>query len=371
MSVMEANLQADPAPSLQLPGEIVQEPVPSIRLKFQQSVGTLIRRFRKIACAIVALAVLLLALGHGYNVVKARADVLRFPQQGKSVDIGGYKLNINCTGQGSPTVVLEAGLGVPAVSWRAVQAGIAKFTRVCSYDRAGYEWSDPGPMPRTTSQSVKELHTLLQNAGERPPYVLVGHSFGGTNVRIYASRYPAQIAGVVLADTGNENMKFPNSIAQVLEDVLNRRRSDGKWGRLLYWSGISRFEARKDIEDPASTFDQQEYAYFLTQPNLKAAAASEYENLDEGKNELRSAGNLGDKPLTVLIAEDNLSYLPISLEERASLSLSWIDSEKSLASLSSRGKWVMVPGSGHMLPFDRPEAIINAAHELWAGTQSH
>ena len=154
-----------------------------------------LHRLRKIAFAIAAFTLLFMVAGVSYHFIKARADARRFPQEGKSVDVGGYNLNINCTGQGSPTVVLEAGLGVPAISWRAVQPEIAKFTRVCSYDRAGYDWSDPGPMPRTTAQSVNELHTLLQNAGEKPPYVLVGHSVGGTNVRIYNQLYPRRGCG--------------------------------------------------------------------------------------------------------------------------------------------------------------------------------
>src|SRR5271170_4669415 len=119
-----------------------------------------------------ALLILALIVGIAYQFIEMRLDARRFPQIGKSVDIGGYKLNINCTGEGSPTTILESGLEEPAISWRLVQSEIAKFARVCSYDRAGYGWSDPGPMPRTSTQIAKELHTLLQNAGEKPPYVL-------------------------------------------------------------------------------------------------------------------------------------------------------------------------------------------------------
>jgi pimeloyl-ACP methyl ester carboxylesterase len=224
-------------------------------------------------------------------------------------------------------------------------------------------------MPRTAAQSVTELHTLLQNAGEKPPYVLVGHSFGGTNVRIFAHRYPGEIVGILLADTGNENEPSPGYFQKLLDAELERRRQERRWGWLLYQSGISRLEARADIDNPALTYNQQEWAYFVIQPKFMAAAASELETMEDGKRELRAAGSLGDKPLLILIAGDSLLDLPLTPEEKAELNVSWIEFEKRLASLSSRGKWVLVPGSGHMLPFARPDAIVNAARDLWAGAK--
>jgi pimeloyl-ACP methyl ester carboxylesterase len=260
---------------------------------------------------------------------------------------------------------------VPAISWRGVQPEIAKFTRVCSYDRAGYDWSDPGPMPRTSSQSVKELHTLLQNAGEKPPYVLVGHSFGGTNVRIYNGLYAGQVVGMVLADTGHEDLKFPDGFQKLVHAELRRRQQDRKWAQLLYWFGVNRFKARSEIDNPALSYDQQEWWYFLIQPKFISAAASELENLDEGKDELRAAGALGDKPLIVLIAEKSMLDLPLTPQDKANLHRLWNDFEMRLTNLSSRGKWVMVPDTGHMIPFDRPDAIVSAVQEVWTDTKLH
>jgi pimeloyl-ACP methyl ester carboxylesterase len=311
-----------------------------------------------------------MVVGVSYRFIESRADASRFPQEGRSVDIGGFSLNINCTGQGSPTVILEAGLGVPAISWRAVQRDIAKFTRVCSYDRAGYDWSDPGPMPRTTAESVTELHTLLRNAGEKPPYVLVGHSYGGTNVRVYNARYPSDVAGMVLADTGHEDLKFSRNFQALVDGELARRQNDRKWARPLHWFGVDRFLASENIDNPALSYDQQEWWYFLSQPGFIAAAASELENVDEGKAELRAAGTLGNKPLIVLIAAKSMLDLPLPPEDLAKLHSSWDEFEMRLASLSSRGKWVMVPDSGHMIPFDRPEAIVSAAREICDDTRS-
>jgi pimeloyl-ACP methyl ester carboxylesterase len=364
---MEANLQADQASSLQLVGE--NTPENSVSIPAGVEVGRVFHCSRKIAFLIAAFTLLLLLAGVSYHFIKASSDARRFPQEGKSVAVGGFSLNINCTGQGSPAVVLEAGLGVPAISWRAVQPGIAKFTRVCSYDRAGYDWSDPGPMPRTSAQNVKELHTLLQNADEKPPYVLVGHSFGGTNVRIYNHLYPDQVAGMVLADTGHEDLKSPASFQKLIDGELRQRQHDRRWVQLFYRSGISRFEAGDEIDNPALSYDQQEWGYFAMQPKFIAAAASELENIKEGKEELRAAGALGDKPLIVLIAENSLLDLPLNPIEKANLHILWIDSEIRLASLSSRGKWVMVPDSGHMIPFESPGSIVSAVQQVWADTK--
>jgi hypothetical protein len=132
-----------------------------------QAYGTkFLRQLRWITVATAGICLLLAAFGISYQVIEARADAHRFHQVGRSVDVGGYKLNIDCTGEGSPTVILVSGLEVPASGWRLAQPRIATFTRVCSYDRAGYAWSEPGPMPRTLSQLANELRTIADNAND-------------------------------------------------------------------------------------------------------------------------------------------------------------------------------------------------------------
>ena len=147
--------------------------------------------------------VLLIAIVVGivYEQVGQRQDRKRLPQIGRSVDIGGRSLNIYCSGEGSPTVILDSGGGNPGYAWAHIQPEIAKFTRACWYDRAGEGWSDPGPFPRTSAAIAKDLHELLQRAGVPPPYVLVGHSFGGLNARVYNGLYPNEVASMVLVCT--------------------------------------------------------------------------------------------------------------------------------------------------------------------------
>jgi pimeloyl-ACP methyl ester carboxylesterase len=154
---------------------------------------------------IVSLAAAVHASGAGAQTAEV-APPLAAP--GRLVDVGGWRLHINCTGvarPSQPTVILESGVGDFSVEWSLVQPRVAEVARVCSYDRAGDGWSELGPHPRTMRQVVYELHTLLEKAGERPPFVLVGHSYGGWLVRLFASRYPAEIAGMVLVEAGADD----------------------------------------------------------------------------------------------------------------------------------------------------------------------
>ncbi|MEN6335825.1 MAG: alpha/beta hydrolase, partial [Phycisphaerales bacterium] len=125
---------------------------------------------------VVVLALLVAAGGVGYQTLASSRDWRKFPPPGQRVDVGGYRLHVQTAGEGGPTVVLDAGWSDCSLNWRLVQPEVAKVTRVCSYDRAGVGWSDPGPAPRSSLQIAKELHSLLKNAGIPGPYVLVGHS---------------------------------------------------------------------------------------------------------------------------------------------------------------------------------------------------
>src|SRR6266699_6194112 len=127
-----------------------------------------------------------------------------YAHPGKLVSVNGFRLNLYCMGNGSPTVVFDSGWEDWAPAWSKVQPEVAKFTRACSYDRAGAGFSDAGPMPRTSVRIAEELHSALHNAGVRGPYILIGHAFGGDNVRTFAARYTSEAAGLVLveADVG-------------------------------------------------------------------------------------------------------------------------------------------------------------------------
>ena len=173
----------------------------------QNQIGTVPTRKRRGRGCLLWLGASLAALlglalvGYIYEPIAEAADAKAYPPPGQLVDVGGHRLHINCTGTGSPTVVIEAGLGDWSTGWGFVQPEVAKATRVCTYDRAGWGWSDAGPLPRDAAQFAKELHTLLQNANIPGPYVMVGHSLGGLGVRVFVHDYASEIAGVVLIDS--------------------------------------------------------------------------------------------------------------------------------------------------------------------------
>src|SRR5215213_6497631 len=175
------------------------------------SSSTARRLMRRIGMALLGLIVVLLALavlGAIYQAIATELAERAYPPPGEMVDVGGYSLHINCTGQGSPTVILDAGSGLFSAQWVRVQQEVSDTTRVCAYDRAGMGWSEMGPDPRDAKQITSELHNLLKGAGIKGPYVLVGHSFGGMYMQTYANRYPDEVAGVALVDSSTDPDQF-------------------------------------------------------------------------------------------------------------------------------------------------------------------
>jgi alpha/beta hydrolase fold len=163
--------------------------------------ATLITGLRKVALGLFSILLVVLLAGASYQFFSNRRDLRLHPPPGQMINIGGYRLHLDCTGQGLPTVVFDSGLSDDSITWYKVQPEIAKVTRSCSYDRAGLGWSDPSPLPRTSRVVAEELHRLLKTAKIEGPFILVGHSLGGLNIRMFAALYPGDTAGVVLVDS--------------------------------------------------------------------------------------------------------------------------------------------------------------------------
>lgn len=334
------------------------------------------RWLKRIVFAGVALVVALVAAGLIYNSVERSADARRFPQQGKSIPLGpqfpGISLNIDCSGQGSPTVILDTGLGVPAVGWKFVQPEVAKFTRVCSYDRAGYGWSTPGPMPRTSAEIVKELHALLAAAREKPPYILVGHSFAGLNIRLFNGTYAGEVAGMVLVDASHEdqNRKMPPALVAYSRKAAGAEKWQTFIAPALIDLGIARLTY--NVSGPAylpKDF-REELRYLQLQTKFLSATNSELAFFDTSADEVRATGNLGDKPLVVLTAGKlpDISSLPPGFPMKAFEDFENIwrnDLQVREAHLSTRGYRIMVPDSDHMIPFERPDVVVTAIHGVF------
>ncbi|MGA8271474.1 MAG: alpha/beta hydrolase [Candidatus Sulfotelmatobacter sp.] len=312
------------------------------------------RWLRIIVRGLLILLILLAAAGFFYENISEARDRRFHPMPGRLVDIGGYRLHINCAGAGTPVVILDSGLGDSYVSWSKVQPEIAKFTRVCSYDRAGLGFSDSSPRPRTSKVMAEELHTLLRNAGISPPYVLVGHSMGGYNVRLFASSYRSEMAGMVLVDASHpeQEKRFP----QALNDM------DKTWVReqeFLAYSmpfGIPRLLGFCDTDPTVRAADCN---FHSAREGLAALKM-----FSESAAEADTAGSLGDLPLAVLTHDPDKPQpdLPADLEKP--VNDAWQQMQEELAHLSTRSTHVIAKNSGHYIQFDRPELVIEAVHSV-------
>jgi pimeloyl-ACP methyl ester carboxylesterase len=335
------------------------------------------RMKRIVAASFAGLCLLTVSLavtGALYEMIGRWRDSQRFPQRGRFVQAGSIRMNIDCSGQGSPTVILESGSSGPSVDWLMVQPEVAKFSRVCSYDRAGYGWSDSGPEPRSSLQIAHELKQLLQAAGEKGPYVLVGHSVGGFNIRVYTGQYPNDVAGMVLVDTSHEDqdLRAPESIRKWSQDYRKRP----SWKKLKYFFrlhlGWARLTADRDA--PAfwpKVFREEENFLMLSTKHQFATIDEDQVFLTLSAAQVRSAGNLGDRPLIVLTAtrQDDISPEIPHQDAQAEEDL-WVHQlQAELARLSTQGKQIVVD-SGHELPTEHPEVVISAIHEVWLAAHS-
>lgn len=296
---------------------------------------------------IVAVLLGLMFLGALYESRAEAADARAHPAPGRMVDVGGYRLHINCVGTGSPTVVIDAGSGDWSASWSSwVQPEVATTARVCTYDRAGLGWSKPGPMPRTADRFAHELHTLLQNARVPGPYVLVGHSLGGLSVRVFAHKYPAEVAGVVLIESMNPGQANPSS-------------STTPYGATAPVSGLSiytlpaRIGLMRLLAGPLQLSSglspkmADAYAALLVTPRSVQTSVDETKGTSESLAQARAVTSLGALPLIVLSRGGD--------EDQE-----WQRKQSDLLHLSSDSRQLIADRSGHNVQLDQPKAAAAA-----------
>jgi len=292
-------------------------------------------------------------------------------------------LNIICTGSGSPTVILDAGLGADASAWRAVQPAIAHHTRVCSYDRAGMGLSDPTTSSRDAAAMVSDLHALLRGVGISPPYVLVGWSLAGLYTRLYANRYPDDVTGLVEVDPSSENDDANGS-----KIVLGRALLLDRWRRQFhecaanvskgtcayFQGGLARY--RKALRAAGCPHvDPQECALAEVRGDHQARAsywrdaASEIEAITRSSAELRASQRpYGNLPLIVLTDSqdgdiDHVPHAPSDTVQRAIWAAKNKEHER-IAKLSSVGAHFVVAGSMHAIQIDHPSTVVSAVDEV-------
>ena len=318
----------------------------------------LLRLSAYLAGAVVGTLAIALATGTVYETLasaSARPDV---PHAGRLVDVGGHRMHIDCRGAGRPTVVLDAGLGGASLDWSLVQPAVQTSTRVCVYDRAGMGWSDPVSTPRTPSQLATELHALLAAAAESGPYVLVGHSLAGKNVRLFASAFPAEVVGMVLVDARSEIIDQQMSA----EDTAGFNAA--LKGQALTFSlarhvGLARLGGASLIGEPlvpAATAREM----VLLQTNAAAIDETYCEGTARSADDDVLAGQtLGDLPLVVIAAEKNM----IGLE-------GWAGAQEALAHLSTHGSLVVAKDSGHYVQLYKPDLVASAIKQVVAAARA-
>jgi len=323
-------------------------------------------------CFLLLFVVLILA-GIAYEQIGEWGDRERFPQVGRSIDIGGRSLNIDCSGEGSPAVILDTGGTAPGYSNLTLQTRISKFTRTCWFDRAGLGWSDPSPVPQTSAAIADDLEMLLRAAEIEPPYVLVGASFSGFNVRVFAGKYPSEVAGVVLIDAVQEDQqryeprstlapvnRLPTAVRGLLCRVAPLATKVGLLRLLLNATGPSREQTPGFTQSQIATLHGLEL-----QPKSFVAGAG-CDAWKKSAAEARAAGNLGDRPLIVLTAGKALAVGdPQADRELAAFHEIWVHQlQPKLAHLSTHGQQVIVERSGHGIGQDAPDAVVGAIRQV-------
>lgn len=310
---------------------------------------------------------------------------MRLQPPGRLIDVGGFKLHIYATGPpAGPVVVLDAALAGTAISWCLVQPEVARFARVCAYDRAGLGWSEAGPLPRTAGRLAAELHVLLERAGEPPPYVLVGHSFGGLVLRVFAARWPHETAALVLVDPAHaEDWVCPAPKEQALLDRGVRLCRHGsalaRWGVARVVAGLAGIGAlgpawalvtavtRGDLTArdegllapmwklPADA--RRPLRRFWTQSKFFDALGSQMGSMPVSASEVLAAApsGYGDLPLLTISSTNPGEYR--------------LRQQEAVARLSTRGRHLVASESGHWIPLDQPDLVVHVIRDAWTGVR--
>jgi pimeloyl-ACP methyl ester carboxylesterase len=324
----------------------------------------------------------LLLLGCTYQLIGTLRDARNHPPPGWKLQAGGLRMHLHVTGTGSPVVLLESGIAASSLSWVGIQAALSKHTTVCSYDRAGFAWSSSSPGARTPLNLANELHAMLKGAELQPPFILVGHSFGGLIVRDFASRFPNETAGLVLVD-GLSHREWLHPTAQ------QRRMLQGgvlfsRIGVVLASLGVVRLclallagGSRKAPQAVLKGFGKGATALVKrivgevtklpadvlpairahwSRPRSFATMARYLAALPRSSAEIADARPLPAVPLIVLSVQ-------CAGEQLAA--------QKELASLCSEGEHRMIPDCGHWVHLDRPQEVVKAVKEVLERVRSH
>lgn len=298
------------------------------------------RWLRRSLLSVCVLMAVVAAAGATYQCKATRDDLAITPPPGRLVDVGGHRLHLWCTGDGTPAVILESGLGGSTAGWGFIQPEVAKFTAVCSYDRAGMGYSDPGPTPRTARRMAGELGKLLDHTGMRSPVILVAASVGGFIVRILASERRDRVAGLVLVDASHEDQR--HDIPHVAHFVP-----------LLSSLGIFRALGVSFDLPPASLAPSVRPIVYATRFRSagQRAAADEIMHIHESAAEVRDSRRTLTMPLIVVSGA-------------LGADATWQKLQRDQVRLSEHGCQIVADQSGHVVGIDQPRVVVDAIRSV-------
>ena len=281
----------------------------------------------------------------------AWSDKVSFEPPGKLVEVNGRNMHINCVGNKSPTIILDSGTGGFSLEWKDIQHSLSQYVRVCAYDRAGYGWSDMGPLPRTTKRITHELHTLLQNAGIHGPYIIVGHSFGGFTAQYFARNFDSEIAGIVLIDSSHEEQvyRLPENGKNVVRRSLHQDRS----------TMVTKSVLHEHFPREEAAVAQQ----LMSRWSALLTWREEMANYALSSRELRDIhyGPILEIPIVVITRGKRV--WPDTPYGDA-MEMAWTELQDELSYLSDHSTHIIAENSGHSIHLDEPKLVVDAIHDV-------
>lgn len=308
---------------------------------------------------ILLLHLALLTLLSLFTTSFTRADSLSFAYKppGKMVDIGTHKMHLNCQGRYSPTIIIDSGLGGFSLEWVTLQKQLSKYNRVCTYDRSGYGWSEESPNPRTSKEIAKELYALLMADNVPGPYVMVGHSFGGYNIRYFSSQHPNLISGLVFVDASHPEQykRMPQKKNDLVIETDPQRR-------------VAQVQMARPSLSKNYPEDTKNAAYYLLSMfKSKKTQLLELEQFITSAKQVLQHNYLPDVPVTVITRGKRVWPMNSFGDKSEKV---WQELQDELAELGRTSRHLIAFQSGHSVHLDEPSIVYHAILDMVASSRN-
>jgi pimeloyl-ACP methyl ester carboxylesterase len=305
------------------------------------------------------LILVLLFISLAYQMIATKVDENRYKMKGKMVDIGGYRLFTNTTGEGKVTVVFESDIGNPIQLWNKIKDPLSKSAKIFTYDRAGFGWSDKGTSPTDIAKEARELRALLKKSAAKSPFLLVGHGYGGLVMTKFAEQYPTEVAGLILINSlTDEQVKSSEFKEKISKELLKAQfmKYSSYFGVVRLGYNFEFFKEDSDLLKGLTEEYSTLYKAHKSTAKYNRAYFEELKGLEKYSDKINIDGILGDKPVYIVTSEEsNLA---------AGKSAKWLENQKELLKLSSKSELISIKDSSTYVYVDKPEEIINILSTL-------